>query len=364
METLAPALWSSSDNAFGPICGLEFPFVLPTFPTQVLVVPAEDSGRRLDQWLVAQMPDASRVHIQQLIQQRKVLVNGGSAKPSSRLRGGEEITITGALTRSPLKAFPENIPLDIVFEDESMVVVNKPAGMVVHAGSGKNEAGNKGTLVNALLHRFGQLSAAGGEFRPGIVHRLDKDTSGLLLIAKSDQAHRKLAQQFSRRETHKTYTALVHGWMPQTQGTISTPISRDLFRRTRMTTRRRQGRAAITHWKTLKQIDGAFGRFSLLEVKIETGRTHQIRVHLSSIGNPVVGDTLYGAPRELHAVAHNGRVSREVLRQADRKSLSLGRNFLHASAIQIKHPVTETPASFRQPLPADLDLFLIQIGGK
>jgi 23S rRNA pseudouridine1911/1915/1917 synthase len=345
--------------------------VPPTAPT--LIVPEEAAGRRLDQWLVSQLPDASRVRIQQLIEQEKVQVAGRAAKASLRLRGGEQITVTGAVTLPPLKAFPEDIPLDIVYEDESLVVLNKPAGMVVHAGSSRNQQGSKGTLVNALLHRFGRLSRAGGELRPGIVHRLDKDTSGLLLVAKTDQAHRKLAQQFSQRETRKTYIALVHGWMPQTTGTIATPISRDLVRRTRMTTRRSQGREAVTHWKTLKQIDGPYGRFSLLEIRIETGRTHQIRVHLSSLGHPVVGDTLYGAPRELqfiprnpgaHRRSHDRRSSHPGLHQESGKSLALGRNFLHAAAILFKHPVTEMPISFKQPLPFDLDLFLTQIAGR
>src|SRR5215467_4258016 len=317
-----------------------------------MVVPAEASGQRLDQWLVSQLPDESRVRIQQLIEQKKVFVNGALRKASFRLRGGEEIAIVGQVTLPPLKAYAEDIPLDIIYEDDSLIVLNKPAGMIVHAGSGKNEAGSRGTLVNALLHRFSQLSQVGGELRPGIVHRLDKETSGLLVVAKTDKAHRKLAQQFSRRETHKSYIALVHGWMPQPNGTISTPISRDVVRRTRMTTRRSQGREAITHWTTLKQIDGPYGKLSLLEVRIETGRTHQIRVHLSSLGHPVVGDTLYGAPREL------------VARQAKMKSAALGRNFLHAAAIQFKHPVTDTPLRFAQPLPVELDLFLKQIGGK
>jgi len=320
--------------------------------SQVFVVPSEASGRRLDQWLAAQLPDASRVRIQQLIEQKKILVNGDLLKASSRLRGGEAIEIIGTVTLPPLKAFPEDIPLDVVYEDGSIVVVNKAAGMTVHAGSGKNQMGSRGTLVNALLHRFNRLSQVGGELRPGIVHRLDKETSGLLVVAKTDTAHRKLAQQFSRRETQKIYIALVQGWMPQPGGTIASPISRDSVRRARMTTRRSQGRESVTHWKTLKQIDGPYGKLSLLEIRIETGRTHQIRVHLSSIGHPVVGDTLYGAPREIPATT------------AKAKSATLGRNFLHAAAIQFKHPVTDTPLRFEQPLPAELDLFLRQIGGK
>jgi 23S rRNA pseudouridine1911/1915/1917 synthase len=321
----------------------------PGDPMTRFQVPPDAAGLRLDQWLVSQLPDVSRVRIQHLIEQGKVFVNGTAPKPSLRLRGREQVTITGAVTVPPLKAFAEDIPLDIVYEDDSMVVLNKPAGMVVHAGSGKDETGSKGTLVNALLHHFQKLSQIGGDLRPGIVHRLDKDTSGLVVVAKTDVAHRKLAEQFSQRRTQKTYVALVHGWMSAAKGTISTPISRDLVRRARMTTRRAQGREALTHWKTLKQIQGPYGRFSLLEVKIETGRTHQIRVHLSSLGHPVVGDTLYGAPRELRA------------RQKTAKSASLRRNFLHATAIQLKHPVSETPLSFTQPIPAELDLFLRQV---
>jgi 23S rRNA pseudouridine1911/1915/1917 synthase len=292
------------------------------------------------------------VRIQQLIEQEKILVNGSLPKPSLRLRGGEQIVITGTVTLPPLKAFAEDIPLDILYEDKDILVLNKPAGMSVHAGSGKNDAGQRGTLVNALLHRFTSLSQVEGELRPGIVHRLDKNTSGLLVVAKNDRAHHKLAEQFSRRETKKIYIALVHGWIPQEKGTVLTPISRDLFRRTRMTTRRSLGREAVTHWRMLKRIEGPYGKLSLLEVRIETGRTHQIRVHLSSIGHPVVGDTLYGAPRELENKKENSG------------PVTLGRNFLHASAIQFKHPVTDTPLSFEQPLPSELDLFLQKTGGK
>jgi len=323
-------------------------------PIQTLTVPPESRSTRLDQWLVSQLPDVSRVRIQQLIEQKKILINGKTPKPSMKLRGGEEILITGAVELPPLKAFAEDIPLDVVYEDESIAVINKPAGMSVHAGSGKGEAGNRGTMVNALLHRFNQLSEIGGELRPGIVHRLDKETSGLVLVAKSDVAHRKLAEQFSRREVKKTYIALVHGWPRMTKGTIRAAISRDPVRRARMTTRqsstRRPGRDAITHWQVTRQIEGAYGKFSLLEVKIETGRTHQIRVHLASIGHPVVGDTLYGAPRP----KSYGGTAPEVA--------SLERNFLHASAIQFQHPISNRPLSFQQPLPAELSNFLQKIG--
>ena len=318
---------------------------------QTLAVPAEAAGQRLDQWLTSQVPDVSRVRIQQLIEQKKILVNGNSPKPSMRLRGQEEIVITGEVELPPLKAFPEDIPLDVIYEDESIAVINKSAGMSVHAGSGKDQAGNRGTLVNALLHRFNKLSQIGGELRPGIVHRLDKETSGLVIVAKSDKAHRKLAEQFSRREIRKIYFALVHGWMKTAKGTINSAISRDVVRRTRMTTRGSHGREAVTHWQVSKQIEGACGKFSMLEVKIETGRTHQIRVHLSSIGHPIVGDTLYGAPAKLLSYGGTGS-----------KQASLDRNFLHASAIQFEHPISNRQLSFQQPLPAELSDFLREIG--
>lgn len=330
------------------------PCVAETSPQKVLLAPPTAAGTRLDQFLVSQLPDVSRVRIQQLIEQQKILINGKTPKPSMKLRGGEEIVITGEVELPPLRAFAEDIPLDVIYEDESIAVVNKPAGMSVHAGSGKGEAGNRGTMVNALLHRFNQLSEIGGDLRPGIVHRLDKETSGLVLVAKSDLAHRKLAEQFARREVKKTYIALVHGWPKMTKGTITAAISRDMVRRARMTTRHssqsRPGRTAITHWQVTRQIEGAYGKFALLGVKIETGRTHQIRVHLSSIGHPIVGDTLYGAPRP----ASYGGTAPEVA--------SLKRNFLHAFAIQFRHPISNRPLSFEQPLPAELSDFLRQIG--
>ncbi|HZU31094.1 MAG TPA: RluA family pseudouridine synthase [Candidatus Angelobacter sp.] len=324
--------------------------------TQTLTVPNTAAGARLDQWLASQLTDVSRVRVQQLIEQKKIQLNGNVPKASFKLRGGEEITITGEVELPPPKAFAEDIPLDVVYEDESIAVVNKPAGMSVHAGSGKNDAGSRGTMVNALLHRFNSLSQVGGELRPGIVHRLDKETSGLVIVAKSDVAHRKLAEQFARREVKKTYMALVHGWMKTAKGTINAPIGRDPIRRARMTTRlnseSRQGRDAVTHWQVKEQIEGPYGKFSLLEVKIETGRTHQIRVHLSSIGHPIVGDTLYGAPRQI--AGYRGTAP---------EAPSLDRNFLHAFEIQFRHPIKSRELFFQQPLPAVLTKFLSEIGG-
>lgn len=325
-----------------------------TTHTKTLLVPPESAGLRLDQWLAAQLPDISRVRVQQLIAQNKVSINCLPVKPSLRLRGREQITVHGPVELPPLKAVAEDIPLDVVYEDEHLAVVNKPAGMTVHAGSGKGQAGSKGTLVNALLHRFQTLSGVGGEIRPGIVHRLDKETSGLLIVAKTDAAHRKLARQFAGREVHKTYLALVHGWMKQRKGTIRTAIGRDLNRRNRMTTRRGAepgaARSAVTHWKVLREIEGPYGRFSLVEVTIETGRTHQIRVHLASLGHFVAGDTLYGAPRHLP----QGK-------SQDSQTLTLERNFLHAYELQFRHPIDNKLISFKQVLPPQLEAFLQEI---
>ena len=312
------------------------------FP-KIFLATADDAGMRLDQFLAGQLTETSRARVQQLIAEEKILVNDGVAKASSRLRGGERIQILGTATPAPLRAIAEDIPLEIVYEDNDLAVVNKAAGMMVHAGAGATEdERNRGTLVNALLHHFGQLSTVGGELRPGIVHRLDKATSGLIVVAKNDEAHRKLAAQFARRKVKKTYLALVHGLVKPDRGTISSSISRDRVRRTRMTTRRSGGREAITHYLVQKRIESKFGKFTLLELRIDTGRTHQIRVHLASLRHPVVGDTLYGAPREM-------RTKDAVI--------SLPRNFLHAAELQFQHPRTDEVMKFSRQLPEELEAF-------
>jgi 23S rRNA pseudouridine1911/1915/1917 synthase len=317
------------------------------FPITISVEP-DDAGKRLDQFLVGHLSETSRVRVQQLITEQKVLVNDAAAKPSQRLRGAERITVIGSPQAAPLRAIPEEIPLDIVYEDDDLAVVNKPAGMMVHAGAGASEAQcNRGTLVNALLHHFKTLSAVGGELRPGIVHRLDKATSGLILVAKNDEAHRRLAAQFVQHQVKKTYVALVHGWPKKDRGTITGSISRDRVRRTRMTTRREGGRQAITHYTVQERIDAKPSKFAQMEIKIDTGRTHQIRVHLASLGHPVVGDALYGAPREI--------------RSGEAGVISLPRNFLHATGLEFQHPRTGLPLSFSQPLPAELQAFLRRI---
>jgi 23S rRNA pseudouridine1911/1915/1917 synthase len=314
-----------------------------TFPV-LYSVTTDDVGTRLDQFLVGKIGEVSRARVQQMIEQDLVLVDGASTKASLRLRGGEEVRVNGPPQVEPLRAMPEEIPLDIVFEDADLAIVNKPAGMMVHAGAGAtDDVRNRGTLVNALLHRFGQLSGVGGELRPGIVHRLDKETSGLIVVAKNDEAHRKLAAQFARREAKKNYIALVHGWVKADHGTIRSSISRDTVRRVRMTTRASGGREAVSHYVVKTRLDSPFGKFSLLDLKIDTGRTHQIRVHLSSICHPVVGDALYGAPRELKSPGG---------------TISLHRNFLHAAALELRHPRSGEVLSFARALPEELEEFL------
>jgi 23S rRNA pseudouridine1911/1915/1917 synthase len=324
------------------------------FPVQIAVA-RDDAGKRLDQFLVTQL-DVSRARVQQLISEQKVLVNDAPTKASLKLRGTEHIGVLGSAGRPPLRAIAEKIRLDIVYEDDDLAVIDKAAGMMVHAGAGATEdQRNRGTLVNALLHHFSTLSAVGGEMRPGIVHRLDKETSGLIVVAKNDEAHRKLAEQFARRQVKKTYVALVHGWPKKDHGTISASISRDRVRRIRMTTRGSGGRDAVSHYAVIRKLDTVFGKFALVEVKIDTGRTHQIRVHMASLGHPVVGDALYGAPREMRA--RRGRATDEGA------AISLPRNFLHAARLELSHPRTAQPIALQSPLPVELQGFLATVEG-
>ncbi len=331
------------------------------FPLTI-AVPPDAAGQRLDQFLTGQISDISRARAQQLLREGKALVNGLAAKPSLKLRGGEQITVLGDPQPPPLRAIAEDIPLDVIYEDDDLAVVNKPAGMMVHAGAGATESErNRGTLVNALLHHFGALSGVGGHLRPGIVHRLDKATSGLVLVAKNDAAHRKLGQQFSQHEVKKCYVALVHGWPAKDRGTVSSPISRDAVRRTRMTTRGSRGRTAITHYAVRERIQSCYGKFALLDVRIETGRTHQIRVHMASVGHPVVGDALYGAPRELKPRFRPSPTPGTRLTSGSNlapTALRLDRNFLHAAAIGFQQPRTGEWLDFEAPLPEELARFL------
>jgi 23S rRNA pseudouridine1911/1915/1917 synthase len=289
-----------------------------------------DRGKRLDQFLRERLPQYSRARLQNWIEQGRVLVDGSPAKRSYLLKGAERVQVQPA-ELPPLHATPEDLPLDVLYEDADVIAINKPAGMVVHTGAGRHS----GTLVNAVLHRFGTLSTVGGDLRPGIVHRLDRFTSGVILVARSDSAHRNLADQFAARQVEKIYVALVHGHVKDDQGRINTPIARDPVRRVRMTARLANGRQAITSYKVLRRFDG----FALVEVKIGTGRTHQIRVHLASIGYPVVGDKLYGAPAS-----------------------ELGRYFLHARQITFVSPGTGERITVSAPLPVDLENHLAALG--
>jgi 23S rRNA pseudouridine1911/1915/1917 synthase len=331
---------------------------------RTIPVPAEAAGQRLDQFLVAQMDGVSRSRVQLLMDQGDVLVNGEREKASMKLRGGEQIAITGELHLAPLKATPEDIPLDVVFEDDDLAVVNKPAGMMVHAGSGQSEdARSRGTLVNALLFRFNKLSSTGGELRPGIVHRLDKDTSGLIVVAKNDRTHAALGEMFSSRLMKKTYVALVQGAVERQRGTINAGVGRDPLRRTRMTAKPQENaRAAVSHYEVIRRLSNRFGKFTLVRVRIETGRTHQIRVHMASIGHPVVGDTLYGGAGQLtDQVASQAAQSKAARRKAEPERLRLGRNFLHAAKLEFTHPATGKLLQLEAPLPEELETFLARL---
>ena len=309
------------------------------------------ANMRIDMYLAQAMPDISRARVQLLIDAGQVKVDGLVPKSKAKLKGGETIEIEGQPQPEPLHAIPEDIPLSILFEDKYLAILDKPAGMMVHAGAGStDDERNRGTLVNALLfHLAGAektgLSDVGGSLRPGIVHRLDKQTSGAIVVAKDDVTHRKLGEMFSDREMHKTYIALAHGHLVKDDVTVNLPIARDLVRRIRMTTRRADGRTAVSHIHVLKRFTTPFGPFTLVQVKIETGRTHQIRVHLQSFGHPVVGDFLYGAPHVIREVAGD-------------RTLELDRNFLHAAHLEFTHPRTHAEISVEAPLAPELVDFL------
>ncbi|MFN8007185.1 MAG: RluA family pseudouridine synthase [Terriglobia bacterium] len=308
-------------------------------PSELLTFspPIEERSRRLDHYLCDQLPEKSRSQIQKWIEDGFVRVDGHTPKQSYKVRGGETITVT--IPRpSPIAGYAEKIPLDVIYEDADLAVIDKPAGMVVHVGAGVRQ----GTLVNALLGRFSELSGGSGVSRPGIVHRLDKQTSGLIVVAKNDESHFNLAQQFQSRTVKKAYLALVHGLFNKPQGEIKNAIGRDARHRTRMSIRSKRGREAHTDYEVIEQI----GKFSLLRLKIRTGRTHQIRVHLASIKHPVVGDTLYGAP------------ARIVLAQAKQTLPALNRNFLHACALEFSHPRSGEWLAFHCELPGELSQFL------
>jgi 23S rRNA pseudouridine1911/1915/1917 synthase len=308
---------------------------------RIFPIGGEHAGLRLDRFLAAQLAELSRSRIQSLIDEGRVSVDGVVRKASHRVAPGESVAIEIPAAPPP-RVEPEHIPLQILYEDDDVAVVNKPAGMVIHPGAGAEP----GTLVAALLDRYGSrgLSAVGGPLRPGIVHRLDKGTSGAVIVARTDAAHAHLVNAFRDRLIEKDYVALLHGKLKGHSGSVELPVARDLRRRSRMTARRREGRAARTDWRARLRL----GNFTLIDANLHTGRTHQIRVHFSALGCPVVGDTLYGAPRQ-------ERIGSLALPP-------LERNFLHAARVAFVHPRTEHLVEVRAPLPPELQNYLAALG--
>ena len=291
----------------------------------------EDIPTRIDVWLTNQLPDLSRSRIQELIKSEYILINGKNCKPNTKLTTGDTISVE-IPPAEPIDITPEDIPLNVIYEDSDIIVINKPAGLVTHPAPGNYT----GTLVNALLHHCKDLQGIGGELRPGIVHRLDKDTSGLLVIAKNEQAMGSLVHQFKEREVKKIYVALVWGHPHPEAETIKTLIGRSPHDRKKMTARPKSGRDAITHYTTITQFENT----SFLRIHIETGRTHQIRVHMTHIGHPIVGDQQYG------------RARKQAL------PLTITHQMLHAEQITFTHPTTGEPLEFKAPLPDDFRALL------
>jgi 23S rRNA pseudouridine1911/1915/1917 synthase len=304
-------------------------------------VAPEDVGVRLDAYLATRIAGWSRARLQRLIDAEDVLVNGKPAKPSYKLRENDELEVE--LTAPAAASFtPEPIPIEIVYEDETLVVVNKPAGLVVHPAAGIHS----GTLANALAYHFQQLPDSGAGVRPGIVHRLDRDTSGLLVVAKTEAALEHLSDQFRDRTVFKSYVALVHGRVNTDSGRIDQPLARDASNRTRMAVVR-GGRSALSLYRVRQR----FNRFTVLDVELKTGRTHQIRVHLAWLKHPVVGDETYGGGRD-------NTIQDAKLRAHVR---NLGRHFLHAEKLAFTHPRTHERVEFSSPLPAQLAQLLTEI---
>jgi 23S rRNA pseudouridine1911/1915/1917 synthase len=308
---------------------------------RVFQIAPQEVGLRLDAYLASQVEGWSRARLQRLIESEDVLVNGKPAKPSYKLRENDEIEVE--LTAPESTSFvPEPIPIEIVYEDETLVVVNKPAGLVVHPAAGIHS----GTLANALAYHFQQLPDSGAGVRPGIVHRLDRDTSGLLVVAKTEAALEHLSDQFRDRTVFKSYVALVHGRVNTDNGRIDQPLARDASNRTRMAVVR-GGRSALSLYRVRQR----FNRFTVLDVELKTGRTHQIRVHLAWLKHPVVGDETYGGGRD-------NTIQDAKLRAHVR---NLGRHFLHAEKLAFTHPRTHERVEFSSPLPAQLAQLLTEI---
>ena len=301
-----------------------------------LTYPADDPPERLDVFIAGQVPDLTRSAVHRLIEANRVTVDELSPKPSLKLKGGERIVID---IPPPLPATPfaEDIPLDILYEDRDLIVLNKPSGMPVHPGAGNPG----GTVVNALLAHCGDLSGIGGEIRPGIVHRIDKDTTGVIVAAKNDRSHQGLSGQFREHTIKRVYVAFVYGVPGADRGRIESSIGRHPVDRKKMSGAARRGKDAVTHWKVVAR----FSQVSVLELRLETGRTHQIRVHLSEQGFPLLGDPVYGG---------SGRLS--GLKDTKLQTLvrKLGRQALHARVLGFLHPGTGEYLEFSAPLPEDM----------
>ena len=303
----------------------------------ILQTSGEDVGKRLDQF-VAEAADLTRSAATRLIENGEITVNGATVAKNYRMRAGDEIVIA-LPTPEPSEAIPQNIPLDIVFEDADVIVINKPVGMVVHPAPGNPD----GTLVNALLyHCKGSLSGVGGVVRPGIVHRIDKDTSGLLVVAKNDEAHLALAEQLKGHHISRVYYAIVIGNLREDSGTVDAPIGRHPVDRKRMAVIRNndlKSREAITHWQVLARGEADGQRFTLVRCQLETGRTHQIRVHMASLGHPLLGDPIYGGANTKFEAKHKQSITGQCL---------------HAKELTFTHPRTKEPVHVSCPLPADM----------
>ena len=305
---------------------------------QTFKIDSHDAGSRLDAYLAAHIEGWSRARLQRLIEAEDVLVNGKAAKPSYKLREHDELEVE-LIAPVSTSFVPEPIPIEIVYEDDTLVVVNKPAGLVVHPAAGIHS----GTLANALAYHFQQLPDSGAGVRPGIVHRLDRDTSGLLVVAKTEAALEHLSDQFRDRTVLKSYVALVHGRLSVESGRIDQPLARDPSNRTRMAVVR-GGRSALSLYRVRQRFD----RFTLLDVELKTGRTHQIRVHLAWLKHPVVGDETYGAGRD--NTIQDAQVRARVR--------NLGRHFLHAEKLAFTHPQSGERMEFTSPLPQELSELL------
>ena len=291
--------------------------------TTVKIIDETDAGTRIDRYLTGQLEDISRSHIQKLLERGEIRVNNQQIKPNYKLKAGDEVIIIADTAPQPVDIVPQDIPLDIIYEDDDLLIINKPKGMVVHPAAGHWD----GTLVNAIMFHCGdRLSGINGELRPGIVHRIDKDTTGSLVVCKNDQAHIAIAEQIAVHSIRRVYEGIIHGSLPQQSGTVDAPIGRDPKNRKRMAVEKVHGKQAITHYTVLK----SFANYSYVRFELETGRTHQIRVHMAHLGHPLLGDEVYG-PKKC--------------------PFKLQGQTLHAKVIGLVHPSTGEYVEWEAPLP-------------